>query len=77
MPASIIDKLLTDIVAITERLMESEPVDLAALQTGPTALERRGIGKEKRPHRKRVTKTKKTAQPVPHPMATGIHRAVC
>lgn len=76
MPAGIIDKLIADIVAITERLMESEPVDLAALQTGPSGLERRGIGKEKRPHRRRVTKPKKEARPS-QPMSKGIHRAVC
>lgn len=79
MAADLIDKLISDIVAITERLMSSEPVDLAALQTGPTNLERRRSGRKPRPHRKRVAKSTKkgAAHAVDHPMAKGVHRTVC
>ena len=53
MAADLIDRLIGDIVAVTEKLMESEPVDLGALHTGPTSVERRRAqpryNKRKRP----------------------------
>ncbi|KAK2732346.1 hypothetical protein FQN55_004250 [Onygenales sp. PD_40] len=41
MSADLIDRLVADTVAIIEKLMATEAVDLAGLQTGPTSLARR------------------------------------
>lgn len=69
MSADLIERLISDIVAVTERLMASDPVDLGQLQTGPTSLER-SHGGEKRQEghgwKLRI-----------HPMAKGIHKSVC
>lgn len=74
MAADLIDRLIGDIVAVTERLMESEPVDLAALQTGPTSLERRRAQpRYKKTQGKKVGKPEKAR----HQMSEGIHRSVC
>ncbi|KAL1960484.1 hypothetical protein VTO42DRAFT_7783 [Malbranchea cinnamomea] len=74
MAADLIDRLIIDIVAVTERLIASEPVDLAALQTGPTNLERRRAQPRYRStHGKRVSEPTKEA----HPMSKGVHRSVC
>ncbi|QSS50884.1 glutamate decarboxylase [Histoplasma capsulatum var. duboisii H88] len=73
MSADLIDRLVADIVAVTERLMTSEPVDVAALQTGPTSIARRRmlsrhshVGKEK---------GSKGGNKTHH--SKGIHRGVC
>lgn len=74
MAADLIDRLIVDIVAVTEQLIASEPVELAALQTGPTNLERRHAQpKYRESHGKKVGKPTKK----PHPMSKGIHRSVC
>ncbi|KAJ9245236.1 putative glutamate decarboxylase [Paecilomyces variotii] len=69
MSADLVDRLISDIVAVTERLMESDAVDLAQLQTGPTSLERSGDGKKRQKSHER--------KPGKHPMAKGIHKSVC
>lgn len=73
MSADLIDRLVADIVAVTERLMASEPVDVAALQTGPTSIARQRmlsrhshVGKEKGSKGGNKTHHWK-----------GIHRGVC
>jgi glutamate decarboxylase len=72
MAADLIDRLVADIVAVTEKLMVTEPVDLAALQTPPTGIERRlaraGYQREQ---------AKKVAGPSKKPASKGIHGQVC
>ncbi|PGH13368.1 glutamate decarboxylase [Polytolypa hystricis UAMH7299] len=70
MAADLIDRLVADVVAITERLMTTEPVDLAALQTGPTSIERRQDQRKLRGHETLGQVLKKHA-------SKGIHRSVC
>lgn len=74
MHADLVDRLITDIVAVTERLMDSDPVDLSALQTGPTSIEQmRGRAKhaEDQKHEGQKSKFPKRL------MTGGIHRGVC
>ncbi|KAM5456007.1 glutamate decarboxylase gad1 [Microsporum canis] len=77
MAADLIDKLVADIIAITERLMKSDPVDLSALQTGPTSLERRRVKKKNHPHKVSKRSNGKNGKSAGHPMKSGIHRSVC
>lgn len=67
MSADLIDRLISDIVAVTEKLIESDPVDLTLLQTGPTSLERSHGGEKRR----------NNGQKHKHPMSRGIHKGVC
>lgn len=74
MSADLLERLIADIVAVTERLVESDPVDLSGLQTHVhrTRIERRRDHAEK--HGQQAHD-----QP-PHWMAKmgeGIHRTVC
>ncbi|EEP81165.1 glutamate decarboxylase [Uncinocarpus reesii 1704] len=63
------------IIPITERVMASEPIDLAALQGKPTSLARRQGKPEAKPLKK-VTRAK-AGEGTHHPMAKGGHRSVC
>jgi len=70
MSFDLLDRLITDILAVTERLMQADPMDLAALQPGATtaSLEKwkqsLGVGHADKHQVKR-------------PMHKGIHRSVC
>ncbi|EFE31391.1 uncharacterized protein ARB_01787 [Trichophyton benhamiae CBS 112371] len=77
MAADLIDKLVADIAAVTERLMKSDPVDLSALQTGPTNLERRRVRNREHPHKVTKRPSGKKEKTAGHPMRSGIHRSVC
>ncbi|KAK2879987.1 hypothetical protein FQN49_000680 [Arthroderma sp. PD_2] len=77
MAADLIDKLVADIAAVTERLMNSDPVDLSALQTGPTSLERRRAKSKHHPHKVTKRSSGAKAKSSSHPMKNGIHRSVC
>lgn len=77
MAADLIDKLVADIAAVTERLMKSDPVDLSALQTGPTNLERRRVRKREHPHKVSKRPGGKIEKTAGHLMRSGIHRSVC
>ncbi|EZF34815.1 glutamate decarboxylase [Trichophyton interdigitale MR816] len=77
MAADLIDKLVADIAAVTERLMKSDPVDLSALQTGPTNLERRRVRNREHPHKVSKRPGGKKEKTAGHPMRSGIHRSVC
>ena len=72
MSADLIDRLVADIVAVTEKLMTTEPFDLAALHIGPTGIER----KRAKPGRQRE-QAKTVAERAEKPVAKGIHRQVC
>ncbi|PGH04200.1 glutamate decarboxylase [Helicocarpus griseus UAMH5409] len=72
MSADLIDRLVADTVAVTERLMAAEPVNMAALQTGPTSLARRRmLSKEEHPKKQKAHEETKKHQP------KGIHQHVC
>lgn len=65
MAADLLDQLISDIVAVTERLMVTEVGDLTAFQTGPTSIERhRGTG------HKRTARSKS-------PKSRAVHSHVC
>ncbi|EEH33433.1 glutamate decarboxylase [Paracoccidioides lutzii Pb01] len=66
MSADLIDRLVADTVAITEKLME-KPVDIAALHTGSTSIARRHMAANGERGAKGTRKH--------HP--DGIHRSVC
>lgn len=73
MSADLIDRLVADIVAVTERLMATEPVDMAAFQTGPTSVARRRM-LSKQDHAGKEKGLKGGAKRHGH---KGIHRGVC
>ena len=68
MSLDLLDRLITDIISVTEQLMQSDEMDLAAFQPGNTSVEKhaasRGVD-----HRNRHLAKK--------PMSEGVHRSVC
>ena len=68
MSLDLLDRLITDIIAITEQLMNADPMDLHAFQPGATSIEKqyqsRGVDHTKKDEAKR-------------PMSKGVHRTVC
>ena len=68
MSLDLLDRLITDIISITEQLMKTDAMDLAAFQPGGTCIEKqyqsRGVD-----HR-----NKHKAE---RPMSKGVHRTVC
>ncbi|KAL2387970.1 hypothetical protein RJ035_003740 [Blastomyces gilchristii] len=73
MSADLIDRLVADIVAVTERLMATEPMDMAAFQTGPTSVARRRMI-SRHGHAEKETGLKWKGKKHHH---KGIHRGVC
>lgn len=63
-----IDRLVTDICSVTELLMKTDAVDLAAFQPGAASTEKthanKGLKKEHK-HKAR------------HPTSDGVYRTVC
>ena len=70
MSLDLLDRLISDICAITQVLLESDPVDLAAFQPGATTV-------EKQHQSKGVDGKGKLQNGTTHPMSKGIHRSVC
>ena len=68
MSLDLLDRLISDIVAVTETLMDSDAVDLAALQPGATTIEKLAMSAGL------DAKNKDQAQ---RPMSDGVHRGVC
>lgn len=68
MSMDLLDRLISDIIGVTETLMKSDPVDLAAFQTGATNIEKsqqsQGVDHKNRHKASR-------------PMSKGVHRTVC
>lgn len=68
MSLDLLDRLISDIIAVTQTLMESDTVDLAAFQPGATSIEKQqsslGFDAKHRHHAKQ-------------PMSKGVHRTVC
>lgn len=74
MSADLLERLIADIVAVTDSLVDSDPVDLSRLQTHPhqTRIERRQHQSEahgKHAHRQPRTRMDK--------MGEGVHKTVC
>ena len=68
MSMDLLDRLITDIVATTEQMMNSDPMDLAAFQPGSTSIEKQIMSKGV------DHQNKHKAQ---RPMSKGVHRTVC
>ena len=68
MSLDLLDRLVTDIIAITEQLMQSDPLDLSAFQPGATTI-------EKQHQSKGVDHANK--HKAQRPMSKGVHRSVC
>ncbi|KAL1972570.1 hypothetical protein VTN31DRAFT_6984 [Thermomyces dupontii] len=69
MSADVLDRLINDIVAVTEKLVETESVDPTSLQTQPTTVERRSTQSGQQMHQLPVRWMKK--------MRDGVHKSVC
>lgn len=68
MSLDLLDRLITDIIAVTEQLMNSDPMDLSAFQSGATSIEKQHQSKGF------DHANKHKAQ---RPMSKGVHRTVC
>ncbi|CAF9934961.1 hypothetical protein IMSHALPRED_010050 [Imshaugia aleurites] len=68
MSLDLLDRLITDIVTVTEQLMNSDPMDLSAFQPGATTI-------EKQHQSKGVDHANK--HKAHRPMSKGVHRTVC
>lgn len=68
MSLHLLDRLISDVIATTEVLMESDPVDLAAYQPAATSIEKQ--------HASRGVDAKNRQQAI-RPMSEGVHRSVC
>jgi glutamate decarboxylase len=70
MSLDLLDRLISDIVAVTQTLMESDIGDLTALQPTATSMEKQyqsqGVDAK---HRKKYGSQR--------PMSEGVHRTVC
>jgi glutamate decarboxylase len=63
-----IDRLVTDICAVTELLMKTDAVDLAAFQPGAASVEKTHANKGlKKEHKHKAH----------HPPKNGVYRTVC
>ena len=70
MSLDLLDRLISDIIAVTQTLMESDVGDLSALQPTATSMEKQhqsqGVdAKYRKKHGSR------------RPMSEGVHRTVC
>lgn len=74
MSADLLERLIADIVAVTERLIDSDPVDLSRLQTHThrTRIERRRDHTEKHGHQAYHEPASRMSK-----MGEGVHKTVC
>ncbi|KAI9721788.1 MAG: hypothetical protein M1812_002123 [Candelaria pacifica] len=68
MSLDLLDRLISDICGLTQTLMETDAVDLAAFQPGATSIEKQHASKGQDHHNKH-----KATRPMSH----GVHRSVC
>ncbi len=68
MSLDLLDRLITDIITVTEQLMNSDPMDLSAFQPGATSIEKQHQSKGLDHANKHKAK---------RPMSKGVHRTVC
>jgi glutamate decarboxylase len=69
MSLDLLDRLIADICAVTETLMDSDPIDLSAWQPFSKSVE-----KQKSSKSQASNKEKSNGK---HPMHSGVHRTVC
>lgn len=68
MSLDLLDRLITDIISVTEQLMKSDPMDLSAFQPGSTSIEKQHQSKGlDHAHKHKAQR----------PMSKGVHRTVC
>jgi glutamate decarboxylase len=74
MTADLLERLIADIVAVTEKLVDSDPVDLSRLQSHPhrSRVERRRDVSEKEGHQANEQSPGWMAK-----MGEGVHKTVC
>jgi len=70
MSMDLLDRLISDIIAVTQTLMESEIGDLSALQPTSTSI-------EKQHQSQGVDAKNRTKHGSKRPMSEGVHRTVC
>jgi glutamate decarboxylase len=73
MSLDLLDRLITDIVEVTETLMENDQIDLSMIQTQKRKVE---LKTDKKEHDQVTDLTKNVGERVGR-MADGIHRSVC
>lgn len=74
MSADLLERLIADIIAVTERLVDSDPVDLSTLQTHAhrSRIERRRDHAEKLGQQAHDQPRHQMAK-----MGEGVHKTVC
>lgn len=81
MSMDLLDRLISDIIAVTEGLMQSDPVDLAAFQPSATSVEKalqsQGVDAKGKMHDAKAKADGKKGGKVQRPMSEGVHRTVC
>ena len=65
MSLDLLDRLITDIISVTETLMSLEPVDLECFAQGSKSVEAKN------------SRNQKPAKISERPMEEGVHRTVC
>lgn len=70
MSLDLLDRLISDIIAVTQTLMESDPIDLSAFQPTATSVEKQhsSLGMDAKERQKDGHY---------QPMSKGVHRSVC
>lgn len=69
MSLDLLDQLISDIISVTEGLMQSDPIDLSAFQMGATTFEKQ--------HQSGGSDAKNKKHEQKRPMSKGVHRTVC
>jgi glutamate decarboxylase len=81
MSFDLLDRLVTDIVQVTETLMRNDEVDLGILQEqhrkGPVVKKKEGEGEDGEKGGKGEGRVRRVGEEVKKRMADGIHRTVC
>lgn len=72
MSADLLERLISDIVAVTERLVDSDPVDLSSLQIHPNTVE-----KSRSRYRRHGQQQHDQPRSRLGGMGEGIHKSVC
>lgn len=68
MSLDLLDRLITDIIAVTEQIMNSDPMDLSAFQPSNAGVEKTQQSQGLDSQNKHKART---------PMSKGVHRTVC
>ena len=68
MSLDLLDRLIADICAVTQTLMTTDPVDLAAYQPGSSSVEKQHAS---------LGHLAKDRHKGKRPMSEGVHRSVC